>query len=66
MNEYLLSLGQVLIPLAAYAISFAFIMGKYSSVMSAHEKAISKILDRIDNLNIEMSYFKGWIDRNSK
>jgi len=56
------------IQLVGTGLMFAFILGKYKTTfdqqketLKKHEQAIDKIIIRLDLMNNEFSFMKGWI-----
>jgi len=54
-------------------VTFAFIVGKYKTmfeqhekILNHHEKAIDEILNRIDFINNETHYLKGFMTADKK
>lgn len=40
-------------------LALVFILGKHKAILDKHEKAIQRILDRLDTMNSEIGYIKG-------
>ena len=69
IQEYL----PYIIQAASTIAAFAFFLGRYKAmfdhqnkILDSHEKAISSIVSRLDVMNNEFSYMKGWAQRGEK
>ena len=59
---------EYLIQLIPTAIVFSFLIGKYKAVfehqnkvLNQHEDALRAIMNRLDSMNNEFSFMKGWV-----